>query len=218
MATARTVVASLLLLPFVAAPGCNSAGIAMREKLGIPKREQLVDRVKDARESQQEAKQQFASALDEFMAVTGAKGGELESKFRTMQREFDRCEDAAAEVQSRISNVDAVATKLFSEWRRELSDYNDPAMRSRSERQLAQTQRQYEQLMDVMNNAASKMEPVLLAFRDRVLFLKHNLNAAAIASLQDNADVIQGDVSRLMAEMQASIDEADEFIEQMGRP
>ena len=38
------------------------------------------------------------------------------------------------------------------------------------------------------------MEPVLTAFGDRVLFLKHNLNAQAIASLQGHAASIEADV------------------------
>jgi Protein of unknown function (DUF2959) len=56
---------------------------------------------------------------------------------------------------------------------------------------------------------------VLAAFKDQVLFLKHNLNARAISSLQQNADQIQSDVARLVREMEASIKEANEFIELM---
>jgi len=59
------------------------------------------------------------------------------------------------------------------------------------------------------------MQPVLTAFRDQVLFLKHNLNAAAIASLQTTAKGIESDVERLVAEMNASIAEADRFIKGM---
>jgi hypothetical protein len=48
-----------------------------------------------------------------------------------------------------------------------------------------------------------------------VLFLKHNLNARAISSLQQNAGQIQGNVRTLVREMEASIAEANAFIEQM---
>jgi hypothetical protein len=60
------------------------------------------------------------------------------------------------------------------------------------------------------------MNPVLAAFKDQVLFLKHNLNAQAIASLGSTATQIEGDVARLIKEMEASIGEADDFIKQMG--
>ena len=41
------------------------------------------------------------------------------------------------------------------------------------------------------------MEPVLSQFCDQVLYLKHNLKAAAIGSLRGTADTIQGDLQRL---------------------
>ena len=55
--------------------------------------------------------------------------------------------------------------------------------------------------------------PVLALFHDQVLFLKHNLNARAISSLDRERVRIEGDVNRLIAEMQAAIDEAEAFIQ-----
>jgi len=48
-----------------------------------------------------------------------------------------------------------------------------------------------------------------------VLFLKHNLNARAVSSLQQNATQIQSDVKNLVREMETSITEANAIIEQM---
>jgi hypothetical protein len=51
-----------------------------------------------------------------------------------------------------------------------------------------------------------------------VLFLKHNLNAQAIASLEGNLATMQTDVTALIAEMEASINEADAFVAGMQSP
>ncbi len=48
-----------------------------------------------------------------------------------------------------------------------------------------------------------------------MLFLKHNLNAQAVASLQSTAAGIETDVQALIKDMEASINEANEFIAQM---
>jgi Skp family chaperone for outer membrane proteins len=202
--------------------GCSSAGIAMREKVfGQAKRDQLVSRVKDARDEQQEAKQQFNSALEQFLAVTDASKDpgvkELESRYRKLEGEYKRSESAAGDVRGRIKDVENVGGALFSEWKTELNQYSSPSMRAASERELRETQRQYDQMVDAMKAAESKMGPVLAAFKDQVLFLKHNLNARAIASLQGTATQIQGDVERLIREMEASINEANTFISQMGK-
>ncbi len=63
-----------------------------------------------------------------------------------------------------------------------------------------------------MKQAEGKMEPAPAAFRDQVLFLKHNLNAQAIQSLSDIVLEIDEDVAALIADIEASIAEADEFM------
>lgn len=200
--------------------GCASTSIAVREKvLGQAKRDQLVNRVQDARDSQDAAKQQFQSALDEFIAVTGAgadaKVADLEARYKKLKSEYDRSESRAAAVRDRITSVERVAEALFKEWKAEIGQYSSPQLKASSEQQLADTQNRYNQLVGVMKQAAQKMDPVLVAFKDQVLFLKHNLNARAIASLQGTATQIQTDVSALIRDMETSINEANSFISQM---
>lgn len=190
--------------------------IATKEYFGISKREQMVARVQDARDAQESAKQQFASALEEFQAVTGASGGDLEAKYKKLSKAYEASESEAAAVRKRIGDVETVGNKLFAEWQTEIGQYTNATLRSSSEQQLAQTRVQFDRLLGVMKNAESKMSPVLAAFKDQVLFLKHNLNAQAIASLGSTATQIEGDVGRLIKEMEASIGEADDFIKQMG--
>jgi hypothetical protein len=196
--------------------GCESTKIAMKEMVGIAKRDQLVARVKDTKESQEAAKVQFESALAEFIAVTGVKPGDLEAQYAKMKKAADASETRAKAVSERISATDTVATKLFKEWEGELAQYQNAEMRSASEKQLTDTKTQYATLLGKMKAAEGKMTPVLGAFKDQVLFLKHNLNARAVASLSDTVRGIEGDVATLIAEMNASIAEANTFIEQMG--
>ena len=70
-------------------------------------------------------------------------------------------------------------------------------------------------LIDAMKRVENKIDPVLSAFRDQVLFLKHNLNAQAIASLKSELASVEDDVAALIKEMEASIAEADKFIKTM---
>ena len=60
------------------------------------------------------------------------------------------------------------------------------------------------------------MDPVLQAFKERVLFLKSSMNAQALASLQENSGELVGDIESLINEMNKSIAEADAFIIEMG--
>ena len=193
----------------------NAAYFSTLEAFGQEKRNILVNRVENARESQEEAKEQFSSALERFSVLMNFDGGDLERTYEQLNAEFERSEKRAERVHGRIEDVQDVATALFSEWEKELEQYTNPDLRRSSEQQLEDTRYRYDQMIRVMNRAAGKMDPVLNAFRDQVLFLKHNLNARAIASLEDTAAELQSDVAVLIADMEASIAEANAFIEQI---
>ncbi len=185
------------------------------EKFGVEKRDIFVERVADARESQAEAKQQFASALAQFQAVTGYDGGKLEQQYRALKDEYETSEGKAQRVSARINDVRRVAGDLFAEWENELQRYDDSRLRDASRRQLQQTRVRYKRLIAAMERAEKRMQPVLAAFQDRVLFLKHNLNAQAVASLRGRRAEIETDVAALIREMNRSIAEADRFLEAM---
>lgn len=195
--------------------GCSAPYYSAMEKLGIPKREILVDRVQATRDSQEKAKQQFSSALDRFLAVTKTDGGDLQRKYDELNSEFERSEGRAKDVRDRITAVQDVADALFREWKAELKQYSNASLRAESEREYDQTRARYDQLMRAMQRAADRMDPVLATFRDQVLFLKHNLNARAIGSLTATQHEIEADVTRLIADMEASIRDAEEFIRTM---
>lgn len=206
----------LLVVMMGVLSSCGSAYYGAWEALGVHKREIMVDRVQDARDDQEEAKEQFASALEQFSALFEFDGGELEAKYKALKSELDDSESQAATVSGRIDSVESVSEALFTEWEAELEQYSNAELRSASEKQMKETRKKYDQMVAAMRKAEGKMQPVLEAFRDQVLFLKHNLNARAIASIQGTAGELETDVAQLIEEMQASIDEADAFIEQMG--
>ncbi len=203
----------LALLVFL--PSCRSTEYAMKEKFGIEKRDILVSDVEKARDSQEAAKEQFASALEQFQSVVNVDGGELEKKYRKLNREFERSESRAEAVSSRIKEVERVSRDLFKEWEKELDQYQSETLRRSSEEQLDLTQEQFEGMLESMKEAESKMRPVLLAFRDQILFLKHNLNSRAISSIQTEAADVTRQIEELIQDMNASIAEADAFIESM---
>ncbi|MEP0547409.1 MAG: DUF2959 domain-containing protein [Rhodothermales bacterium] len=205
----------LVVLLALSLTGCQRAYFNALERIGIEKRDVLVDRVEEARDSQNEAKEQFRDALDEFSALVNFDGGDLEDMYNKLSREYERSEDRADEVRDRMDAVHAVATALFDEWESELDAYSDRSLRRESERQLRETRARYEEMLAAMERAERKMAPVLEAFQDQVLFLKHNLNARAVASLEGTVDELETDVDVLIRDMEASIAEANAFIEQM---
>ena len=206
-----------LVIVAAAAPGlaCDSIYYKTMKKFGREKRDILVNRVKDARESQDEAQQQFKSALERFQAIVQTDGGSLEDKYKKLNDELQRSEDRADRVKDRINAVRDVSKDLFNEWNDELGKYSDRKLRQESEREMRDTRRRTDALIASMARAQTRVEPVLKPLRDRVLFLKHNLNARALGALTKELDTMRTDVDELVADMQRSIAEADAFIQDM---
>jgi len=206
----------LVLLAGLSLIGCQKAYYGALEKAGYHKRDILVTRVEKAQESQTEAKEQFASALEQFTSVVNFDGGSLEDRYSSLNSEFEKSEARAEDVSNRIDSVQSVAEALFDEWEDELGSYSSKSLRRQSEQQLEQTAGQYQGLIAAMRKAEDRIEPVLDAFRDNVLYLKHNLNARAVSALKGELSTVEQDVAGLIREMEKSISEADDFIKTLG--
>lgn len=206
-------VLTLVLLGSLAA--CQSAYYGTMERLGVPKREIMVSRISEAQEAQEEGQEQFKDALEQFRSVINFDGGELQAVYDRLDAEFQDSEAAAERIRNRIRAVEDVADALFDEWEDELDLYSNDSLRRDSERQLQDTRQRYQRLLSAMERAEDTIDPVLDNLRDNVLYLKHNLNARAIASIRGELDTINADVDRLIRAMEEAIAESDRFISEM---
>lgn len=204
-----------LLLGSLLAAGCETAYYSAMEQVGVHKRDILVDRVDEASQAQEDAKEEFQSALETFTAVVAVPPSDLQDTYETLSEALEDSRSRAETVSDRIDAVESVSDALFEEWAEEIEEISNAKLRSASAEQRRKSERQYSELIKAMRRAEAKMEPVLVAFNDQVLFLKHNLNAQAISSLQGELDSIQSDVAVLISDMEASIAKSQAFIEDM---
>jgi hypothetical protein len=213
---AALAIAATAIVPVaIGAAACDRLYYSAMKKIGKEKRDILVGRVKAARGAQAEAQEEFKSALERFQAIVAVEGGSLEEKYTKLNAELERSEDRARQVKDRIDAVRDVSKDLFKEWNDELAKYTDRALRAESERELRETRRRTEALIAAMVKANARIEPILRPLRDRVLFLKHNLNARALGALTRELGTVQAGVDALIADMQRAITEADAFIAAM---
>lgn len=195
--------------------GCSKTYYSAMEKVGVHKRDILVDRVEEARDSQAEAQQQFKSALEQFGSVVELKNTDLKKAYDKFEKEYSDCEKAARKVSDRIDKVENVSEALFDEWGDELKLYDNKELRQSSKKQLQETRSRYKEMLASMHAAEKSMDPVLKTFHDNVLFLKHNLNAQAIGSLQSEFSSLEKDIDTLLQKMNTAIAHSNTFIAQM---
>lgn len=207
----------LFALTLVALVGCQSAYYGAMEKVGIHKRDILVDRVEDTRDAQNEAQQQFNSALEELSALINFNGGELDTIYNNLNDQYVASAEAKELVSKRIDNVESVAQALFSEWEDEIDQYSNATFKRNSSKQLSDTKRLYARMLRSMHQSEKKMDPVLAALNDNVLYLKHNLNANAVNAIEVEFKQLKQEIAVLIKEVNQSIAESNRFIETLSK-
>lgn len=195
--------------------GCSSTYYGAMEKVGVHKRDIMVSRVEKARDSQEEAQEQFKSALEQFDSVVQLKETDLKKAYDRLNYEYEGSVEAADQVSERIDKVESVSEDLFEEWEEELELYQNQELKRNSKAQLRKTRKRYKEMLRSMHRAEKSMEPVLKIFRDNVLFLKHNLNAQAIGSLQGEFTNLKGEIDKLVTRMNTAIESSNKFIEEI---
>lgn len=209
---ARLLVIAVVVFSLTA---CSSVYYNTMEKVGIHKRDIMVDRVKAARDSQNDAKKQFVTAMDQFKSVVHFQGGDLEKEYNKLNATLKKSEARAEDVRNRIRSVEDVSEALFDEWRAEIKQYSSDSLRRASQNKYDATRKKYTELIRAMKKAEARLEPALVPLRDQVLFMKHNLNARAIAGLTTEVAGVQTHVDKLVKEMEIAIAQADAFIKDL---
>ena len=207
----------VIVLSIFTLTGCQSAYYSAMEQVGYHKRDIMVDRVEDAKESQLDAQEEFTSALEALSSLTNFSGGDLEDMYNQINDKYQDSEKAAQNVSDRIAAIEDVSDALFAEWQSELDLYTSASLRRSSEQKLRETQSSYKTMLSAMKRAEKKMDPVLNTLRDNTLYLKHNLNASAVGSLQGEFMSLEKDIAYAIEQMNAAIAESDKFLAQLNQ-
>lgn len=190
-----------------------------KESIGEHKRDIIVYEVEHVCLDLQQTRNEFEDALAQFKALVNIGDTSLEQRYNLLNRQYQFCRSKSDQVSTRIKAIEQVTEALFIEWEQELNEYSSRTLRYNSKQQLRTARMNYLRLLKAMKMAESKIHPVLAAFKDHVLYLKHNLNAHAIGALSREFSTISIDISQLIYAMEQTIAEASLFVSNLvGRP
>lgn len=119
----------VFVLLMIMLSGCETAYYNAWEKVGVHKRDLLVDRIEDTQDAQEDTQEQFKDALEQYRAVVNFDGGDLEKLYNKLNSEYEDSETAAQAIADNISRVEDVADDLFEEWENELAMIKNRSLR-----------------------------------------------------------------------------------------
>lgn len=179
------IVALALLLSFVGA--CRSTGkgsFLLFGGSGTPQ-ENLVERVRGAQGEVSESREGFGAAFNLYQRLTAPQAVELDELSDDFADSIESCKARANDVAERVESVREEADALFKGWNEELARFSGEMLRKKSEAMMLDTQARAQRVLDALERVQARTQPVLLKLQDYALFFHHNLNARAIATLQD---------------------------------
>ena len=201
-----------LVLLILLLSGCSATYYKTMRTLGKEKRDILVQRIKDAKKDQDQTKEQLKTTMESFQALTGFQGGSLEKSYKRLNSDYESANSQAGKLHDKIQSIDQVSNDLFKEWQGEINQMGNAKLKSQSTVLLRNAKTRQAAYMRAIRKTEDQITPVLAAFHDQVLFLKHNLNSRAIGSLKGTTTTLQGDVADLIQSIDASSQEADKLI------
>jgi len=210
---ALALLAALALCPLLV--GCQTAYYETMEMFGREKRDLLRSELTGMVGDQEDAEEAFTDALTRIKALTGFDGGDLEREYDLLKGAYEDADSAAKDIDSRMDEIETVAADLFSEWEQEIAEMQSATLKGSSRRKLRETQSRYDRMHASLLETRGSMDPALALLNDHVLYLKHNLNAAAVGALGNEMRNIQGEIEELKRSIQNSIREAQSFLEVM---
>lgn len=194
--------------------GCQTMyNRTMENVFGYEKRELLKRSVRSVKAGQEKTQSQFQDTLEQVKALYGYDGGNLERMYRQLKAAYERSSAQAESLKERIRHMDDIADAMFAEWKEEADRFSNEAFRKDSRRKYEKTRDRYQKLANSAREAAAAMDPVLRQLDDHVLYLKHNLNADALAAFKGEAAAIETDIETVIRRMNDAIGRADAFIE-----
>jgi hypothetical protein len=206
---------SLLAVVFLLSGCSNRVYYAGMEKAGIHKRDIMVSRVEGVKDAQEDAQEEFKSALEKFGSLVHIEDSDLKAAYERFSDEYEDTNSAADALKSRIDKLEDVSLALFNEWEDELNQYKNEKLKAQSKAKLKATLEKYKSMMIAMRVSQKSMDPILATFYDNVLMLKHSLNAQAIGGLKSEFSSLKRNISLLIDKMNKSIKASDEFIKNM---
>lgn len=215
----RLVRATALALLVCLASGCKAFGGSFLVFGGAHTlQEDLVARARGAGEEAREARADFAAAALLYQRLTAPQAVELERLSGEFADAVEACDDRAQDVTERIEAIRHEKEAVVKGWTEELGRFSSDAVRKKSEAQMRDTEARAQSLLTALERLQGRMQPVLLKLRDYALFFDHNLNARAIATLQDTYKDFDGEVKALESEFARVEAELGTFLAHFAEP
>lgn len=214
--TARAAVAALLLASL---PACSFVNNLIKGKSGPADVDDLVAAVENVQKELDASKGSMLAAVQGLQAITAPDfQGDAVKAHKELVEVVENSEDQADELRGAIEDMQAASVPVFDQWTKDLEAYSNPEMRQRSQARLSAARERYDAVLAAVEPLLVEYEAVNQTLRDHVLFLKHDMNPAALATIQDDVRSVAKDAASLDGRFNSGRAAAIAYVEATAQP
>ncbi len=131
------------------------------------------------------AKERVRTAVFSIRSIAGSKfRSEPKEAYARFVQIIEMSEEHAEKLRDSVEDKKRAAKPVFEQWQTDLEAFSDPEMRKKSQRRLEETRELYSEIVIAAEPALAAYEKFNQDLRDHALFLKHDLNPAALLELK----------------------------------
>jgi phosphoenolpyruvate-protein kinase (PTS system EI component) len=207
----RAVAAALVLASL---PACSFVNNMIRGKTGPADVDDLVAAVEKVNKELDLSKATMLAAVQKLQGATAPDfQGDAVKAHKELVAAVEDSEDQAEDLRKGIEKMQAAAVPVFDQWTKDLEAYSNPEMRQRSQARLSAARERYDSVLAAVEPLLVEYETVNQSLRDHVLFLKHDMNPAALATIQDDVRRVAKDAAGLDGRFNSGRAAATAYIE-----
>ncbi len=212
----RAIAAALVL---ASVPACSFVNNMIKGKTGPADVDDLVAAVENVQKELDVSKGTMLAAVQGLQAITAPDfQGDAVKAYEQLVDVVENSEDQAEDLRKSIEKMQAEAVPVFDQWTKDLEAYSNPEMRQRSQARLSAARERYDAVVAAVEPVLVEYEAINQSFRDHVLFLKHDMNPAALATIQDDVRRIAKDATSLDSRFNGGRAAATAYIESSAQP
>ena len=178
----------------------------------VKQTEKLAKRAQDTVKAVEETRQQIEKTLGLYNSIVQNQAEDTKKAYSDLGKWVEDCEKRRANASRKVDDMEKEAHTFFAEWTQSLDGITNPDLRKRSQDRMNDTRLRYNDILKVGRQAGGEFDVFVGSLQDQYVYLRYDLNPAALASLSGDAKQVNSQAATLFAKIDETVKMAQEYI------
>jgi len=130
---------------------------------------------------------QLEKTVAGYNSILDQTATDTKDAYKDLGKNITESEKKVGETRLKVEEMNAEADRLFAAWKTSTAAITDPALRTRSEARLTDSQARFQKIAAAGKDSRLTFDTLVTDLKNQSTYLGNDLNASAIASLKPDA-------------------------------